>query len=436
MESTSGAPPDRRISESEFAALLQLESVALFKALGGLSGRSVEAVSRAMFGELGHECHDLESFLDDHGARVNRRFALFTELVASLRSLANGGFALTHLRTRLDSYGSRAWGAIGDEVARAVEEAGSFVLSSCQALGHRLESEAKSLGCLPEDAMVASSEPEATARVRLPHDIGEDDDVDGPERVAELVARYLQGSDVLAELKPRALSEAAALREFVESKCREEQSRVYEATIHNLQSTYDTYIKNTALEASDRRLSDLRGSASAALHLLESLTHLAHFHERHESEKGAARAASVIAELVPRERVYETMVNRLLVSAHQVLETGRSLAEELLRDFTRVRELLVRLPEGVTLHARPVALLVGIVNHFGTPVEVEIGTRRCNAGSILEVLMAIGSQHEVAEFTFRGDERPLEHLALLFEHGLGELEGAPLPEALHYLRPN
>jgi phosphotransferase system HPr (HPr) family protein len=111
------------------------------------------------------------------------------------------------------------------------------------------------------------------------------------------------------------------------------------------------------------------------------------------------------------------------------------VAEALLGDYTRVRELEVELPPGVSLHARPVALIVGIVTHFGTPVEVEIGGRRCNAGSILEVLMAIGAAPDSSQFVFRGDERPLEHIALLFEHDLGEGEVFDLPNDLGYLRP-
>jgi phosphotransferase system HPr-like phosphotransfer protein len=161
-----------------------------------------------------------------------------------------------------------------------------------------------------------------------------------------------------------------------------------------------------------------------------------HFYERHESELRTELTERILAELVQPTAVQEVILNNLLVNASDVLQAGRHLSEAVLPSYTRVRELEVQLPAGVTLHARPVALIVGIVNHFGTPVEFEIGSRRCNAASILEVLMAVGSTPEVAGFVFRGDERPLTHIALLFEHGLGERGTDGLPEDLSYLRPS
>jgi phosphotransferase system HPr (HPr) family protein len=216
--------------------------------------------------------------------------------------------------------------------------------------------------------------------------------------------------------------------------CREEQARVYEATVHNLQSAYDTHIKNTLLESEDERLPSLRGLTSVALHLLEGATFLTHFYERHESDTRVESARQRIADVVDRTAVQEVILNQLLVSAYRALESGRALAEGLLCKFTNAQVLEVELGSDVVLHARPAALIVGIVNHYGTPVSMEIGGQTCNAASILELLLAVGSHPDERRFVFRGDALPLRDVGLLFQHGLGEEGIRSLPSTLSYLR--
>ena len=65
---------------------------------------------------------------------------------------------------------------------------------------------------------------------------------------------------------------------------------------------------------------------------------------------------------------------------------------------------------------------------------MELEGTRCNAGSILELLVAVGSHPDERRFIFRGDERPLRDIKLLFENGLGEGGLEALPGDLGYLR--
>jgi hypothetical protein len=203
--------------------------------------------------------------------------------------------------------------------------------------------------------------------------------------------------------------------------------------VHNLQSAYDTYIKNTVLESKDERLSRLRGHASVTLHLLEAVTHLTHFVERHE---GGVRSddADTVERLVSRARVRDVTLNHLLLWAARFMAAGRSLAEELLPAYTDVQSYEVELSDDLMIHARPAALIVGIVNRHATPVEMNIGEQRFNAGSILELMIAVGSNPRVRRFVFRGDVNPLRDIALLFAHRLGEDGIDSLPDELAYLR--
>ena len=65
---------------------------------------------------------------------------------------------------------------------------------------------------------------------------------------------------------------------------------------------------------------------------------------------------------------------------------------------------------------------------------MEVEGHPCNAGSILELMVAVGSHPEARRFTFSGDEHPLRDIGLLFEHGLGEHGLDRLPGVLSYLR--
>jgi phosphotransferase system HPr-like phosphotransfer protein len=395
-----------------------------------------EGLHKAHYFHLIHAANELETFLDDHGARYNRTFRFFTEVVAGMRGFGQSGYRLAHLAGRLRSYGAERWpGGLGARVDAATRRALAFVERSLMSLVATLGDEQRALGLpathepLPEPQFVP-----VQARTMLPRNVGQDDLLDEEQKIAEVASKFLQACDLLVSAEIRPLRDVAARHTYLASVCTEEQARVYEATVHNLQSTYDTYVKNTVLEARDARLPALRGYASATLHLLEAVTLLTHFHERHESEARATRTRDRMAELIERADVEQVVLEDLLVTARELLEAGRAVAEDLLPSYLTVQEMVVELNDGVTIHARPAALIVGIVNHHGTPVQMQVGDRRCNAGSILELLVTVGANPNVRVFTFCGDQHPLRDIALLFEHGLGESGIDQLPPSLAYLR--
>jgi phosphotransferase system HPr-like phosphotransfer protein len=75
---------------------------------------------------------------------------------------------------------------------------------------------------------------------------------------------------------------------------------------------------------------------------------------------------------------------------------------------------------------------VRVVNHHGTPVEMEIEEERCDASSIMQVMILASSNAAQRGIVFHGDKRALRDLQRLFEARLGE--GCDLPEELSYLR--
>ena len=423
------------IGETAFARILQTEAEMFFRLTHTLLAREDGAWNRRHYFQLMSEADALEAFLDDHGARHNRTFQLLRELVASTRGFALTGFSVTHLANRLDSYG--VVGSLGptrgEDLRASIRATRELVRGTLLTLLGSIRDQAAKLGlAFPTDAF-PEDRYEERPRLALPRNVGEEELQDDGQKVAEVTSKFLLAGRMFDALSVRRIDDEAQRETYLSSHCREEQARTYEATVHNLQSAYDTYIKNTSIEARDDRLPKLRGHASIALHLLEAVTHLTHFVERHE---GTVRndAADVVERLVSRARVRDVTLNHLLYQASRVMATGRTVAEELLPSYTNVQAYEVQLADDLMVHARPAALIVGIVNRHATPVEVEIGTHKCNAGSILELMIAVGSNPDARRYVFRGDVNPLRDIALLFENRLGEDGIDTLPPELGYLR--
>jgi hypothetical protein len=430
-------PLEEVVVETAFAPLLGKESQTFCRLANALRSHPPGPWSKGLFQRLAHEANRLESFLDDHGARFNRNFSLTRELVASVRWLALGGFSLSHLAARLDTYGlgQALSNEEQDRLRRTLDHGRSFLRTSIEQLLVRQRQELERLAVGWDSAMASPDEASLTAvRRRLPRNLGQEEPTDDSQRIAEIASKYLAACTMLDGLELRPTSEPRELRQKLALVCKEEQARVYEATVHNLQSTYDTHIKNTVVESEDDRLPRLRGLLSASLHLLESVTVLAHFVERHESESRGEATHLAIAGIVDGAKVRSLMLNELLHWANALMQRGRSTAEELLPSYIELRELRVELPPNLKLHARPAALIVNIVAHHGTPVELEVDGQRCNAGSILEILIAVGSKPDARDFLFRGDIHPLRDIGLLFEGNLGEDGLGNLPTELQYLR--
>jgi phosphotransferase system HPr-like phosphotransfer protein len=428
---------EKLILERQFVGLLQAHAEVFFRLSNSLLAPGLETWNKKHYYQLISEADALESFLDDYGARYNRTYAFLTELVASLRWFGHAGYSLTHMLSRLESYGAVHWLSADDwaEAARALENGLEYLRATAMRLLHGVRAEAQRLSIeLTPEAFPETNFMPVVARRRLPRSVGQAELENEEQKIGEVVTKYLRACELLRDLRVRRIADARERHAFFARTCTEAQARTYEATVHNLQSTYDTHIQNTVLEARDERLAPLRGRVSAALHLLQAVTHLAHFIERHETDIRSEEAKRKISELVERSEVENVALNTFLFWADRFMQSGVTLAEALLPEYTKLLQLEFELPDHLALHARPAALIVGIVNHYATPVEMEIGGKRCNAGSILELLVTVGAQPRQRRFLFRGDERPVRDIARLFAAELGERGLERLPAELSYLR--
>jgi len=392
------------------------------------SQRQLEHVSRASF--------ELEQFMDDYGARENKSFFKLRELTAFLRWLSHAMGGYVHLHSRLPSYESAdpAWSE--DTLAPAVRTAalalGDMLLSCSQ--GFREEWIAASLAW-PTSVLRVEGLTAEGPRLVLERDRAEGraQADSSASRATRFVGQYLRFLRKWGNRATRPISSPSEQCEFLSTVGQESVARKFEARAHNLQSFYDSVLAGSAEEADYEGFSKLRAALSSAFHLLEAVTGLTHLFERHDILERRGESKALFERFIGQNALTEIIVNSGVVMAYQSLHAAEPIADRLLAQLTSQGVVTLPLPQGVTLHARPISLIVKVVSHHGTPVEMQVNGQTANAFSIMALLVLAGSNPSSKEVQFSGDSQPLNDLKVLFENDLGEegLEG--LLAALPYL---
>ena len=434
---TDQRPELKVITVEEFKQLLGSHAGDLLLLCNGLLELTPEQWTQRQLYHLYRSTSDLETLLDDHGARDNRHFFPMRELVAIARWLSWAMSSVVHLDSRISSYEHADSDWSRDTLAPQVRETGlvlgRFILETLEALRRYWIS----LGLQwPDGALRVDSLAPGGPRLSLPRDLSEPRDAsqesERSSEAARLVAHYLGLWKRFHATRPRRVEGLEELREVVARYCTEEQCRSFEARIHNLQSSYDSLVAGSQEELQHPELRILRGSVSQALHLFEAVTALSHLYHRHELSDCPGAAGRV---LLDEEELLDMIVNRCIISTYKALERSVPVAETLLQGLTHQTSAVFAVPEGVTLHARPISLIVSIVNRHDTPVEVHMGGDNCSAASIMQMMVLAGSHPGERSLEFRGDVHVLEDLQALFDARLGEDGLHLLPDRLEYLKP-
>ncbi len=417
------------VREDEFRTLLAKESQAFGGCVVAIRNDAQLLRSPSVMARLSQEAHDFETFLDDFGARQNRTFVTFGETVASARGLAAVGSIGLHLSQRLTRYQVLIDRA---PLATELDESLGRLNEALHGLLGSLELEASQHGCKwsLSSVEVKSKLPQ---RHLLPRNLDESEAVDERQHIAEIGARFLKVLETSRSLNLGFARPKESLVEFVTEYASEERCRWYESTVHSIQSIYDTFVLNTVVERDHPWLASLRGHVSVSLHLLEMATGLVHFYERHESDIRHAPARTAITTVVNELEILDIAVNVCLRHAYLYVESASALAHQILQMFVSRAVVALCMPAGVTLHARPLALIVQIARHYGTPLEISLDGESCSANSLMSLILLGGRHPRPQQIRVHGDSRALRDLEALFESGLGE-HGRPLAPGLEYLR--
>jgi phosphotransferase system HPr-like phosphotransfer protein len=381
----------------------------------------------------------LEDFLDYHGAKNNKDWYFYRELSAAVRHLSLGANFQKHLTNRLTFYDLPEYSDFKKEGEVTLD----FLTKTLMKMAPVILEEAKFHDiAIPKEKFVGDDFPGITTRYFLQYDIDDQDKDLQKENIVKIANEFLNITKDFDQLKFYDPYEYEDILTIVPDRVNEVEIRRYEMLLHNLQSSFDTYVIHGGFLYGNRKLKQLRGFFSVVFHLLQMVGRLLHFYERHLHEAGYKNTYKVIQDklssLVDPATLLDRTINYGLFYACHYLTTGQELAREILNENIEKGKIQVGIPQKLGFHARPSLLVAKIVQHYGGRVELCIDDDRFDASSVLDIQWAGGKiqKEKRKEVVFEGDARTLKDIETLASVNYGEDtmgKGVPLPVELKYL---
>ena len=396
--------------------------------------------TKKLYSELVATSQVLEDFLDFHGAKNNEEWYLYREMAAAVRHLSLGGYSQKHIANRLIFYDLPD----NDEFRTAGDQAADFLNSSLMKLAPTIIEEARRLRiAVPDNGFGPEDFPGTTTGEMLPYSIDDEAKDLQKKHIVKIASDFLSISSRFEQIsffEPYTIEE---IRRLVPAQVNEVEIRRFEMVVHNLQSSFDTYVIHGGFRFGDRRLKQLRSYFSVVFHLLQMMGRLLHFYERHLYDAGYKnsykRVQDRLAALVDPDQLLHCTVNYGLYYACCYLGNGKDVAKEILNQNIERGKIQVSIPMNLGFHSRPSLLVAKIVQYYGGQVELVIGQDRFDASSVLDIQWAGGKiqKENITQVLFEGDVRALKDIEILAAANYGEDtmgKGVPLPKELKYLR--
>jgi phosphotransferase system HPr-like phosphotransfer protein len=382
----------------------------------------------------------LEDFLDFHGAKNNQNWYFYRELTAAVRHLSLAANFQKHISNRLVFYDL----ADISDFSKQGEKTLDFLNSALMKMAPVILKEAQRLKIqMPQSQYAPADFPGVVTNQMLDYDIDDKDKDQQKKNIVKISSEFLNIAKSFDQLKfydPYPYKEILTL---VPNKMNEVEIRRYEMLVHNLQSSFDTYVIHGGFRFGNRELKQLRGNFSVVLHLLQMVGRLLHFYERHLHEVGYKtiykKVQIQLSKLVNPKTLLDRTINYGLFYACHFLTNGIELAQKILNENIERSSIKVGVPVKLGFHSRPCLLVAKIVQQYGGQVELCVGSDRFDASSVLDLQWAGGKiqKEKLEQVIFEGDVRTLKDIEILAGVNYGEDtmgKGVPLPKELSYLK--
>ncbi len=402
--------------------------------------RNQTVFTKKLYAKLMSDSQLLEDFLDYHGAKNSNEWYYYRELAAAVRHLSMASYSQKHISNRLSFYD------LGDttEFENDGRLTMAFLTRSLKALAPAILEEARRLKIpMPDQGFGLEEFPGITTSEMLDYDIDDADKDQQKENIVKIASEFLSISDNFDQFgffEPYAIEDIPAI---VPDKVNEVEIRRFEMLVHNLQSSFDTYVIHGGYRFGNRKLKQLRGYFSCVFHLLQMTGRLLHFYERHIFKTGYKNIYKIVQQrlsvLVDEQALLDRTINYGLYYICHYLTSGRELARDILNENIERTSIKVGIPVKLGFHSRPSLLVARIVQHYGGQVELCVGNDRFDASSVLDIQWAGGkiSKENIQQVVFEGDSRALSDIRILSGVNYGEDtmgKGVPLPKELTYLK--
>ncbi len=398
--------------------------------------------TKKLYSKLITTSHILEDFLDFHGAKKNKEWIFYRELSATIRHLALACYSQRHIlnrfkfyffeNTRYDTFKLEAFDTL-KILQEAIKLAAPVILEEARRLKIKL----------PDNGYDLSFFPGISSIQQLDHNI---DDFNSKAQQRENLTRISsEFLEVVKDFEQFAFYERYDLKTIntlVPDQFNEVIIRRYEMLIHNIQSSFDSYVVNTKSSPQNLILEQLRSHFSIVFHLLQVTGSLLHFYERHLHDIGFKDVYKNVSEslsnLIDPDVVLDRAINFCLYYAWKFLSSGKAVALKILNENMETSTIEVGIPKDRGFHSRPSLLVAKIVQHYGGEVKMLVNSDIFDASSVLDIQWAGGKikKEEIETVRFKGDIRALKDIKILSSVNYGEDlmgKGIPLPRELSYL---
>ncbi len=398
------------------------------------------ALNKKLYSKLIGTSQVLEDFLDFHGAKNNKDWYFYRELTAAIHHLSLGGYSQKHISNRLMYYDLPD----SEEFRRAGKKTAIFINETLSKLAPVILDEARRLNiAIPEASFGPEDFPGIATSEMLTYSIDDEAKNVQKKNIVKIASGFLSVAarfDQLGLYEPCSVEQ---IEQLVPTKVNEVEIRRFEMVVHNLQSSFDTYVIHGGFRFGDRKLKALRSYFSVVFHLMQLMGRLLHFYERHLYEAGYKdtykQVQDRMGDLVDPEMLLSCTVNYGLFYACHFLSIGKDVARDILNENVERGQITVGIPVTLGFHSRPSLLVAKIVQYYGGPVELVVGIDRFDAGSVLDIQWAGGKiqKEKITQVQFHGDSRALKDIEILAGVNYGEDtmgKGVPLPKELKYLQ--
>jgi hypothetical protein len=401
---------------------------------------SVNVFTKSLFSKLITTSHLLEDFLDFHGAKNNSKWYFYRELAAAVRHISLSGYSQRHICSRLVFYDIDS----KDDFKTHGEIVLDFMKSSLMKLAPAILEEAAQLNIsIPEKGFIVEHFPRVSTGEMLDYDFEDAEKEDYKKHIVWVANEFLTIAKEFYNYEFFEAYDQNAIKELVPGKVNEVGVRRFEMLVHNLQSSFDTYIIHGGYLFGNRILKRFRSYFSVIYHLLQIMGRLLHFYERHLIKIGYkyiySKAQERLAELVDPEMLLDCTINYGLHYVNHFFSSGKEAAQEILSENIQRSSIRVNIPMDLGFHCRPSLMVAKIVQNYGGQVEMIIGNDRFDASSVLDIQWAGGKiqKENIKQVVFEGDIRALRDIETLASVNYGEDrmgKGIPLPKSLQYLK--
>jgi len=402
---------------------------------------SVENVfTKSLYSKLITSSHLLEDFLDFHGAKNNSDWYLYREMAAAIRHISLGGYAQKHIANRLIFYD------IHDKENFSVngEVTLEFMTNSLMKLAPAIIEEARRLNIkLPKKGFKAGHFPGITTGEMLEHDFEDEHKDQSSKHIVRVANEFISIADDFDTFEFVEVYDQEGLKALVPDRVNEVEIRRFEMRVHNLQSSFDSYVMHGGFLFGDRNLKRFRSYFSVIYHLLQVMGRQLHFYERHLIDIGYkyiyTKAREQMVCLVDPDVLLDCTINYGLYYVNHFFSYGKEVAREILQGNIERSSITVGIPKELGFHCRPSLMVAKIVQNYGGEVKLIAGGDQFDASSVLDIQWAGGKiqKENIQQVEFQGDVRALKDIETLAGVNYGEDQmgkGIPLPKSLQYLR--